>query len=519
MKSIAIKNLVVRFLYSTILLLLPIATALFIIHYVAHSGLKLYFPRSSDEIVFWIDAKSFFNVGFHGGYSGYEELLGFAPLLGIGTYGAHGIVPPMLTSLVAHFLDFTPFIAINLSNWIYLVLATLFFVLTWQGRNESILFTALFLCTSFTFIEFYTVDWQETLHVSIALALVSVFSNISSGNNSRRKRFVYFMTGVIILTIASSLRYSWGVLFIPLFIFYNFKTKKDLIKSIVLGGSLMAAAYVMYGFVAAPYPYGEYGTIYIKKMLHGELPIWKYLDYITLNIKSIFLLSRANPAPQLDVLVALAVILCLLILPLTCRKTIKNIGVDESLPFKLFIFHIFNVVFLFVLCILWYQPSIRLIAPNYILSVLLMVRFVPSRKYFLIILVNLILLPLNLEGLRDYLTFTYPTPQEYSFLVDKFQSTGLGLGKYMTYQKDADPWCNTVLVQEWSSELLYLPPGIATHYYREIGKKTLPFKARYIYLGLEQLSSYEKISNSTHLRELWEGPLGTLYLNADSNCN
>lgn len=506
-----------RIVAGSLFVLLPIFVSLCSIYGLFHSSIWYYLPRDCDETLFWIDANSFFHVGFRGGYSGYEEMTGLASKLGIGTYGGHGVFPFLLAALVGQVIGFTPYVTINFTNGLYLVTASLCFVVFWRGRSDMLLLAALFLGTLFPFLSHYILSWQETLHFAVVISLASVFGALVLGELSPRKRLAVFAAGCAILMMASLLRYSWSLLFIPLFILGRPFNGTGYLRSFVAGLAMVVVGYFAYKALSSPYPYGKYGFNYFEGIARGEFSLAGYLKYLAWNI-GYFLTIEWDNVP--DKLLLWTMSLFVFIAPTVTwifRKDVARNLAPGIRPLDLVLFHVVNIGGVFVLSVLWYYPNSRLFAPCFALSVLLMIQYLPSKAYYILVIINLLLFPVMLEKHRDGQAATYPVQHEYKYMQQTYADFGQEMSKHVVYRPDAGPWCNTVMLLTWPhKKFLNIPPGIAIHHYRDTDKRVYPYKSAYIFI--DDSSRAPEIARTTRIEALWDGPLGTLYLNRDADC-
>ncbi|QAZ68895.1 hypothetical protein [Solidesulfovibrio carbinolicus] len=506
-----------RLLAGTLLIGLPIAISFWTICIIFQSSPWTYLPRNHDETLFWIDANSFYHVGLQGGYSGFEEMLGFAPRLGIGLYGGHGFFAFFLATIIGKLIGFPEYSGINFAYFFYFAAAAIFFVARWRGRSDMLLFAALFIGSFFPFFSHLILNWQETLHVSVAIALASIFMSLISEDAHTPKRRNAFIIGFVLLLLASLLRYSWALLYLPLFLFTRKPGKWGYIRSTIAGFLMIGVCYIMYKLISAPYPYGKFGFNYLEGLFSEGFSSKHYLDYLAWNIEFFFSFERDNVHDKLLLWTMSSFVFAAPVLTYLFQNKIEGVGKNGTTAADLTLFHIINMGGLFIFSIFWYYPNTRLLAPCFLLSLVIMTSYLPSRWYYIVLVASLMLLPVNLENHRDGQTDTYPIKQEYEYLSNKYKTYGREMAKTIRYIPDSSPWCNTLMLLDWTKrDFLDVPPGIAIHFFKEPEKHDLPYKSHYIFIMNDE--QYSQVTRTTKIEQLWKSDHGTLYLNLDAQC-
>jgi hypothetical protein len=176
---------------------------------------------------------------------------------------------------------------------------------------------------------------------------------------------------------------------------------------------------------------------------------------------------------------------------------------------------------LYVLGALWliYMPlydlfewrDYRLFAPFLLISMLLMI--VTRRLRWLagaVIAVNILLTPVFLQRYREL--------REVQFFPDHEQISNFSdvVEEYLTFDAETDnPWCNSLLISGYGSELVTLPPGMGFSAIINPVFVEFPVKSRYLLLRDD---IYAQLEDGLNVERLATTSLGGLYRNRDAAC-
>lgn len=484
------------------------------------SILHLYFLRDStlfevkpatfenDEIGYWHMTLTFSQVGFQGGYYTLNEVPSRAQF---SHFGPHGPLFPMIYGTIGRLTGWY-FYSAPLINIAFITSALAGFVWLTGPNLKQLVITNLLILTFWPLWLFIPSNMQESLHHSIAIILAGLFLHLRlSPAVSSKFRFIVFA----LLLIASLLRFTWSILFIPFFLVRQERvTWLNLTKALGQALVMMGLTFFAFQYLAAPF-----SRSFISVFLGTSNVSWSdglsllaaHAKSNTINLFSFLsgILLEVSQRYQ-----ALLIVVCVLGFYWFGDKTQKS--VTSAGPRAELLFHLVNLGLPLILLVLFYEINpnwrdYRTLAPHLLLSLLLLTRSPQPWLVWGVIITNFLLV-------QNFITVYQENPHRY--LVYDSQRVGIfqeQIKDFLVYEKDANPWCNTLLVrvQNYTPELMVVPAGIGLSAAFGWDQLQTPLKSRYILLDQADDEMYRHKFNLKHLTRTI---LGDLYLNLESQC-
>lgn len=455
-------------------------------------------PVWNDEIDYWHQILTFVTSGFNGGYYSIEEKIAKATFTHFGT---HGPFFAMLFGTVARLSGWNQSSGIFF-NMICIVFGALFYLWNTRSSLSQSLLTGLLLFTCWPLLLYIPTTMQESLHHGLALTMAALFWKLYQEENRAHTTIIATFT---ILTIASLLRATWAILFIPLlFLVIPGKRAVSLFMTFMTGLFFLALFLYLFTLLAAPYPDNFVNTFLMLFKLNPANAMAFFLSHAATNIGNLFSLSRGYPLERLQhyqVVVVLAGSIATLIVG---RR--QNFFTHESF------LHITNLAFISVLVILLYDTNdwmdYRVVAPHLLFSTAILLA---SRSYRL---------PLSL--IISSIFFVTGFLGTYRLFHKEHFAASPALGRvfalyapYLRYQATASPWANSLLTDMENVQpfIMGLPGGIGINAVRDWKRLAYPIRSSYILAPPALIQSGMLRGNVT---PLVAGPFGTLYKNLDA---
>jgi hypothetical protein len=484
------------------------------------SILLLYFLRGStlfevrppafenDEIAYWHMTLTFSQVGFQGGYYALNEVPSQAQF---SHFGPHGPLFPIIYGSIGRLIGWYPYSA-TVINIAFVTLALGIFVWLTQPNLKQLIITSLLLFTFWPLWLFIPSNMQESLHQSIAIILAGLFLRLRlSPDISSKFRFIVFT----LLLIASLLRFTWSILFIPFFLVRQERVTSwlNIIQALGQALVLMGLTFFTFQYLAAPFS-RSFVSVFLKtssiSWLDGLRLLAAHAQSNSINLLSVLsgILLEVSQRYQ-----ALLIVVCVLGLYWFSYKTQKSATSAGTGAEPLF--HLVNLGLPLILLVLFYEINpnwrdYRTLAPHLLLSLLLLTRSPQPWLVWGVIITNILLV-------QNFIMVYRENP--YRYLIYDSQRVGIfqeQIKNSLVYKKDTNPWCNTLLVsiKNAKPELMAVPAGIGISTAFGWDQFQTPLKSKYILLNQED----EIYSHKFNLKRLTQTILGNLYLNPDSHC-
>lgn len=503
------RNSFLRWFLITVLVISPGIVSVLLLYFLRDTTLFEVKPPAfeNDEVGYWHMTLTFSQVGFQGGYYTLNEVPSRAQF---SHFGPHGPLFPMIYGSIGRLIGWH-FYSATVINIAFVTLALGIFVWLTQPNLKQLIITNLLLFTFWPLWLFIPSNMQESLHHSTAIILAGLFLRLRlSPDVSSKFRFIAFA----LLLIASLLRFTWSILFIPFFLVKREHTTW-LSTTQLLGRTLVLIALTFFAFqyLASPFPNFISGLIetFNTSWLNG---LSLLAMHAVSNFSNLLNLSSGIPLEVSQRYQSLLIVVFGLISYQFGYKIQKSMSLVETKPELLF--HLINLGLPLILLVLFYEVNpnwrdYRTLAPHLLLSLLLLTRSPRSWLVWGVIITNTLLI-------QNFMMVYQKNP--YRYLVYDSQRVSIfreQVKDFLVYEKDANPWCNTLLVRvkNYTPELMVVPAGIGFSATFGWDQLQTPLKSRYILLNQADDEMYRHKFN---LKRLTRTISGDLYLNLDSQC-
>jgi len=492
---------------------LPAITILLLVHVYLGSSLRQFRPFASDELVNWHSVATFARVGLEGGYYVYNETP--APAGNLIHFGAWGPAYPVIVGMLARVVGWhytTPM-------WFNLALVSLglglLIALSRPDQRQLLALFALVL-TFWPIPLFLATAQQEAIHYALACGLAAGFHLLLT----RADRPPWLKIGVLAaILIGAFFRFTWGLLLFPYFWLALKPTRPSrIIAAVALATALLAAAVLQWRYLSAPFPYA------ISAVIHGSLLSWRTLR--TLLGLVYFNLSNLGRGALIEIvqrglIVGLGLLMAVRIgqqwraargdAPPGVPSWVERMrGVDRDRWLQ--VFNLGGYFAASLTHVIRPQVDYRILAPHLLFSLLLLVL---SRRFRLlagVVVVQCLMFAGFLLFFRDWRGGGAFAPDFEAHI--RFQQATEGL---LVYQAGADPWCNTVLMEEYPPEIVVIQPGLGFGTFQGVPPDQLAFPLRSRYL-LVPPATAAILRDHASLELLAATSAGELYLNLDADC-
>lgn len=303
---------------AMVLCMIPAAATVFLVSCVTHGKVTDYVAVGGDAATYWHEIATFVMAGLHGGYYGFEELTAKAASLGIGTFGSHSMWFTMLYGSLGKVFGWHSYSGICF-NMGFMTLGLLLMVWLMRADWRYYLKAGSFLA-AFPYLYLYSgMMMQEAFHYAMAFFMAGLFYRVLSGMPVRRYGGLSSLLFLSIF-VSALMRYSWGVLFLPYFLFVDSPgTVKQCGASVAKAFVSAAAAAMLYVVFAAPYPYEPFpgslfGAQLYSRALSGE---WHLLAaHVLLNIRA---LLQPEHVTEFHVLFYVQIVFVFVCIPIILR--------------------------------------------------------------------------------------------------------------------------------------------------------------------------------------------------------
>jgi hypothetical protein len=487
---------------------LPAMATLLLIYVYLAGSLKHFHPIESDELVHWHSAATFARAGFNGGYYAYNETP--APAGDAVHFGAWGPAYPLALGTLARVIGWryaTPI----LFNLVAVGLALGLFITLIKPDRRQLAVLSLLLLTFWPIPLYVAGVHQESIHYAFACVLVAGFHLMLT----RGDRSLWLKMWVLaVIMIGVFFRLTWGLLLFPYFILALKPTRLPrIVVAIALAATLLMAAVLQYRYLSAPFPYT------FSALLHGSLTPWRtlrvLLGLINFNLSS-FHQGALLEIAQRYLIVGLGLTMAVRIWRQwrVARHGVTSLvdrvrHVDGDLWLQLF-----NLGGYFAANLAYaIRPfqDYRILAPHLLFSLLLLIL---SRRFRILAAVIVLQSLLFL----DFLSFFQGwRSQAFAPEADTLEAFRQATEPILEYQEGADPWCNTLLMDDYPYELATLQPGLGFGIILGVDPEELEFPLRSRYLLVAQ-DTYDSLRDYTSLEFLTSTSAGDLYLNLNADC-
>ena len=493
-------SILIRYLAYITAAAIPEIVAVFLVRYYFSANIFSFMPVWNDEIDYWHEILSFSKNGFSIGYYTIEEIP--TPLSSVTNFGTHGPFFPMLYGSVAKITGWFPssgplfhlfFLSIAITIFLSLIRANLYTVLL-----------AIITFVLFWPIQLYIpTTMQEPVHFAIAIVLASLFHRLMT--DEQRPRWL-LVTIPAMLTIASLLRPTWGILFIPyLFLTFRADSQKSKILLLIFGTVIFGIFLSAYTLYSAPYPDNFVSNLLVVLNASFAEAFKYFVSHFASNLAGYF--SLHNPFVVEKSLRIQFIVAATFGTFIYFRFQSSNNYQFESA------IHICNLLVPFAFVIALYDVGdwrdYRVMAPHVLFSLALFLAQKKSLPCIFILVISLFTIPSFSETYKQFHMEHFQKDAQNAYRVRE------NLFPIIRYRRDVSPWGNSLLIDMSSLQpfLVDLPAGIGINAVIDWNRIRYPLKSAYVFIEPEV---YQQISSKVRFRPIAYSTHGTLYLNLDS---
>jgi hypothetical protein len=488
--------------------------------------LEQFAPATSDEIGYYLQINAFVHHGFSGGYFTISEKPAAA---GFSHFGVHGPLFPVLYGTLGKLFGWY-FYSGPVFNVVLLTLAIGIYCIVMRPTTGEALLGTAFLATFWPFYLVLVSMQQDPIHQAIAVIVGGGFAGML-----HRKPWAsslgFRLLFLAILVYASLMRISWSMFLVP---YAMLLCPKPTVKQLALAvvASALGMGFLLYGFrfLCAPF-YGLDGFL-MTKFVGGEASIRVLLANAWTNVRMLFEGNLANPANFPGRLIfceglAFGVIMFFYALTRLGLVSLSRPGLTHRQDLLEPCFHAFNIGALLTGTLVFYyignDGGWRMLAVHLLVSSF--VGLTSPLRWLKVLIAGIVLI--NLGGLPWCIrSMEYANMPHFGY-AQEYRALAKKLNSLIPYQKGADPWQNTILMDTYPHELLALPAGIGVSVFFRPSDVSLPIKSRYVLVGpataqqqrwsLTQLARFPVLHNTIDFRTPYYS--ANLYVNREATAS
>jgi hypothetical protein len=500
-------NAIPRWGVALFISILPSMMSLILIRFYLNADILNFAPAFlNDQTWYWHQTLSFAKVGFAGGYYLINEAV--APWAFF-KFSSAGPLFPVIFGVIGHFIGWGWVTGVAL-NMLILTVAILIFIYLAQLDRLQMVLTGLVLLVCGPVMIYLPTYLQEPLHQAGAIILAGLFYRLWQGKMSWRLWWI----GLFFLLFISLLRFSFVILLPPYFLVSERKPSVGrIIYAFVVGGVLAISVYMAVSAMSSP----GHNVIIERLSTFNTSPLAAIQDLVTAALKNLdgsFLGSSIIQNVSIIQLqgIQIAVILITALAfafpapnvhPQTHTKPLEN-G-----------FHFYNLGVIILISIFMYLSNgfFKVFGIHVLLSLMLLIAFRRLATITVIIAVSILMIGTFAEPYRDYIGRNVTEDRQ------AIETTRQEWSKWISYEPDAEPWCNTILFPQnlLNVRILYVPAGMGVTFYTYLhptAKK--PIHSHYLLLDQAALDDFRK--DTIHLQPIAVTAGATLYRNLDATC-
>jgi hypothetical protein len=469
---------------------LPAVIVLLLVAALFHAPPDRFLPMWSDEVVYWNETAVFDRAGFDGGYITIHEEPARAAFT---HFGPHGFVFPVLHGAVARVLGWHP----SSAFFINLIVVSLAAFAWSRGVRGGTSLSATFVVAAFWPLLLYLpTNMEEPTHFAIAFLTALAIERHARGAGAAT------VWTAVLLIVGSLMRPSWAIMVLP--IGWRRARARGWTGIVALLAATVVAtavAWAAFDILSSPSPQN---TRALTQTLR-ESPARAAGEAVQLVAKNLRqYVARTEEPPQVILRYFEALFVLLLVAGMLRARARR--ADDDAVAVETAFLAFAPILFLVVVAgqvESW--RDFRVLAPHLLVSLLVLVSAGRWERWSWG--ATLLFAPALYAG---FLAFHQARFTESPQPIAALRAATLPV---MTFDADASPWRNTVLVH---SDLLQFPllgisPGIGVSYVFDWDNLPPPVRSGYLLL---RPSDYEQVAPKVRLEPLAETPLGTLYRNA-----
>jgi hypothetical protein len=494
--------------------ILPVFFALLLVSQLFHANLFQFIPFHNDELGYWRQILTYTHYAFRGGYYNIQEQpapASFTP------FGEHGPLFIMIYGTFGRVLGW-PLYAAPFINIFFLVASFAVYLGLTRPPIRQLPLLGLAWGTFWAVVYFIPSNMQESFHQAAALLFAGLFYMLLSRPNQGGKALQGLALALILLMGVT--RFTWLLLLLPLaFILLRDQPLPRLLLGLGISAALIPV--LAWGIMQlyAPYPDEFLSNLLLRFSVSLRWGFSTLYHYSLNNMIHWFQLGDKDP--YLGPLQRYQVLLLALVLLGACLRVLKQnrwklLSAARLAPFlfaaALILFPILAAQLLFY--DLGELREFRVLAPFLLLTLFLI--FTTQQRWVkllvgLLILTNILYAPL---AIKDFQYFHYGN---FHYFLPGLTRFGEKARSVLEYRPNADPWCNTLLTDNYMPELIGLPAGIGISYVMVPDQIQVPIHSRY--LLVESRFAY-LWARKLHGRiiEVAKTNIGDFFINLDAKC-
>ncbi|MCO6008526.1 hypothetical protein NE236_26485 [Actinoallomurus purpureus] len=422
----------------------PALVVTFLVRHYFNASLLDFTPVMSDEIDYWHQAATFRTVGFAGGVYGVDETHAEFPFL---HFGSHGPAYPMLLAGIGSIAGWRPFSGPVINMAVIAVAIFSYLALTRAGRMRAVL-TGVLVLTFWPLMLYLTTTMQETFHQAFAAALAGLFFLLLRRGPDTSRTF--YTAAVALLALASLLRPTWALLFVPLFFLRGAELSGRRLRwAAVKASPIIVAAFWVSSAVSTPYP----GFVAQLTELATRSPLAAVKLFLWHFCSSTKKLAEGN---WLELGLRAALLLIVVAAITGVVRHLRGSDADHREGLAARTFHLLNLVPLLILLMGVYDifdwRDYRVLAPHVLLSAL--VALARSERTVVISAVATNVAVVGAVGpIFSEIHYRHFVPVD---------TKTTALSRYLAYKPGASAWENTILVDRanFGPGLVNVPAGL-----------------------------------------------------------
>lgn len=479
---------------------IPALFAAFLVRHYFGTSIVSFTPVWNDEIDYWHQILSYAQNGFAIGYYTVEEIP--SPLSSVTGFGTHGPFFPILYGSVAKVTGWFPYSG-PLFHMLFLSIAIFIFLALIRASLSTVLLATITLVLFLPIQMYFPSTMQEPLHYAFAIVLAGQFYRYMT--DEVRSRWLLFSIPALLI-IASLLRPTWSVLFIPyLFLTISAASQKSKALLLASGTVILGVFLFAYTLYSAPYPDLFIQNFFAAFNSSPAEGFNYFIGHFVSNLAGYFSLKDPFEVEKILRIQYIAAVIFVTINYFNLKK-------PGRYPFET-LMHFCNLLIPLALVISLYYVDgwldYRLIAPHVLFSIAFFSAQNKTLPCLTMLAISLLATPAFSETYKQFHSDHFQAAaRDARLLPEQFSP-------FIKYRKDVTPWGNSLLIDMDSLQpyLVGLPAGIGINTVLDWNHINYPLKSAYVLIEPE---IYAQISYKVRLRPIANSMHGTLYLNLDS---
>jgi hypothetical protein len=321
--------------------------------------------------------------------------------------------------------------------------------------------------------------------------------------------------------LAGFFRLTWSLLLLPVLLLDS-RTQRGAVMAVTAALSIIAGQFLLFSYWAAPYPL-NYSRILLRQLAENPLEaLGLAFWYFGLNIRRIRI---GHPVEIIQRYTLISLVIVLLIASMRARsRWLRRFMSWLQISRREAAVHVFNLGVIFLMQLVLYDVfswrDYRVLAPHLFLSMLLFAALNRTRFVAFLMTVNIVCLLWFFPVYRDFASneegiYEGEWYGRYASL-DALRTFEQAIAPHIVFDPNAsNPWCNTLLTDDFYPQLATLPAGIGISMTIDPSKFDQPIRSRYLLFTPEQIGTF---SLALRVERIVSTDIGDLYLNLDADC-